>query len=317
MESLRPREITFLLVLLFLRTGLFSGIAAAQSDDRVEFQGKELTIVGQRSSEPTAKYLFSLYPQVMAELEQALGWKLGYKPTVVLVKDRELFERMGGSPFISAFAVPRERAVAISLPAVISQTYVLNETFKHELCHLVLHDNIRKSELPRWLDEGVCQWVSGSLGELLTGQKESASGAIDLSRHAFSLDRLSRSFPDEKYALFLAYEESLEFVEYITTKYGKEGLMHILDHMKTGDRVDEAVQKSLSLPLHTVENDWLEQLRRKNLWLIWLSQYVYEIIFFLSGVLAMLAFVKLYIRKRKYLREMEDDEEIQPDDEEE
>jgi hypothetical protein len=285
----------------------FVSISDTKADERAELQGKDLTVVGQKSSEPTAKHLFQLYPRVMTDLKQLLGWELGYKPTVVLVEDRETFERMGGSPYISAYAVPRERTIVLNLPALSSRPYTLNETFKHEVCHLVLHDHIRR--LPRWLDEGVCQWVSGSLGELLIGQKDLGSGAIDLSRHAFPLRQLANQFPRDKHALFLAYEQSRSFVDYITAQYGKKGLLDILRNMKAGDRAEEAVLKSLSKPLDTIEKEWLEQLKRKTLWLVWIGQYIYEILFFLAALLAVLAFVKLRIKRRRYSEEEEESED--------
>jgi len=286
---------------------------AQAADERVVFQSRDLLVIGQSSAEPTARYLQQLYPKVMAELEQSIGWKLGYRPTVVLVEDRRLFEQMSGSPYVSAYATPREGALTINLQAVSSQVYVLNETFKHELCHLVLHDHIRRSHIHKWLDEGVCQWVSGSVGELLINSKDFAAGAIDLSRHAFPLRLLAHRFPEDKHALFLAYEESRQFVDYITAQYGRQALLNILKAMEAGDETNEAVFKSLSKPLDSIEVEWFKQLKRRDIWVIWIGQYLYEILFFAAACLSIAAFIKLRIKRRRYLEE-ESEEEPSSDD---
>jgi len=107
--------------------------------------------------------------------------------------------------------------------------------------------------------------------------------------------------------MILAYEESKSFVAHITSKYGKEGILRVLDGMKNGEAADVAVSKALSVPLRTLEKEWHDSLRRKMTWFTYLSYHLYDILFSFMGLIAMVAFIKIILRKRAYMKEeMED-----------
>lgn len=273
---------------------------------RAEDGRQELVLVREEGLEVQARQIEQMYPEVRNNLENALGWKLRRSPRVVLTADREMFEQMSGSPLVSAIAVPRHQTVVMLLSATTS-TSVMHETLEHELCHLVLHDHIRRKRLPKWLDEGICQWVSGSLGEILAGQGLVTAG-INLSRHPIPLEQLAESFPGERRLLIQAYEESRLFVDFLVARYGKDGLLKVLEHLKEGEAIDETVLKAFSTSLESLQTEWLQELRNRNMWLLWFSQYLYEILFFLGAILTVLAFVRRMIRKRDYDLEEEDEE---------
>jgi hypothetical protein len=193
--------------------------------------------------------------------------------------------------------------IVMLAPQPLPSPYVWRETLEHELCHLVLHDYIRPDLLPKWLDEGVCQWVSGSLGEVLAGGWESTFPAAELSNRSIPLRRLTDGFPADQRSMLLAYRESREFVEYLVTRYQKLGLLSILNRLREGDLLEYAVQSSLAVPLHEIESEWRAQQSTRSVWLIWLSRNLYEILFFLCALLAVGAFVKLLIKKRSYTDE--------------
>jgi hypothetical protein len=278
----------------------YSGSVGAQE------LAQSLSIVGE--SHPVAtRQLQKVYPEIRNQLETALGWKLLSQPKLMLITDREAFEKMTGNPTISAFAVPPQHLIVIYLSSESSKPYILNATFKHELCHLLLHDHIRAVRLPRWLNEGVCQWVSGSLGEILMGGGVVARG-MDIARHPIPLQHLRERFPQDQGSLLLAYEESRRFVEYLTAHYGKQSLLGILQHLKQGDDINRAVFATISKSLEDLQQEWLEDIQKGTAWLIWASQHLYEILFFIAALLTVLAFARLAIKKRDYSAEYEDEE---------
>jgi len=57
-----------------------------------------------------------------------------------------------------------------------------------------------------------------------------------------------------------------------------------------------------------LQQEWLEDIHKGNAWLIWATQHLYEIVFFIGALLTVLAFVRLAIRKRDYSAEHEDEE---------
>lgn len=134
-------------VLLFLACIICSPL---QGDSpRAEDGRQELVLVREEGLEVQARQIQQMYPEVSKSVEDTLGWKLRRPPRVVLTADKEMFEKMSGSPLVSAFAVPQQQTIVLLLSAATSTPYVLHETFEHELCHLVLHDHIRRKRLPQ------------------------------------------------------------------------------------------------------------------------------------------------------------------------
>jgi|GEM_PF-189467 len=260
-----------------------------------------------------AAQIVQMYPRVKGDLEEIFGWEFRSRPDVLLIADRETFERMSGSRHFSAFAVPKARLVAINLPSVRTGTYLLYETFKHELCHLLLHDRIGEDRLPKWLDEGVCQWVSGSLGELLIAGGTGATAA-DVASNPIPLARLDRDFPDDQRSLMVAYETSRSFVEYISGRFGREGLLAVLNRLAAGDHPDRAFSAALSVPLAALEEDWRAGLRGGDIWLAWLGRYFYEVLFFIMALLAVAGGIRLAIRRRRYGEDEEEDDGLSGQD---
>ncbi|MCD4718120.1 MAG: hypothetical protein K8R45_15440 [Desulfobacterales bacterium] len=138
-------------------------------------------------------------------------------------------------------------------------------------------------------------------------QKRSLLNRAALRGRFIPLESLKKGFPRNDEGMILAYEESKSFVAHITSKYGKEGILSVLEGMKNAEAADAAVLKALSAPLRTLEKEWHESLSRKMTWFTYLSYHLYDILFALMGLIAMVAFVKIILRKRAYIKEeMED-----------
>jgi hypothetical protein len=104
-------------------------------------------------------------------LENTLEWTIDFKPTIVLVNDSEKFQEMTGNSLIVAYAVSQRNLIVIDHSKMNTKPFSLGSIIKHELCHLLLHDKISKVILPRWLDEGVSQWVSDGIAEIIMSRR--------------------------------------------------------------------------------------------------------------------------------------------------
>lgn len=298
----------FLLLLPFIACFLFVD-PAYPLEEIILFQSEDLIIRGEVRLEAEAKYLVQIYPKAKGDIEKILGMKLIPRPKVLLIQNADLFEKLSGSPLITAFAVPSEHLIVVHISPTTSKRATLHDIFKHELCHLILHDHIRRQNLPKWLDEGICQWVSGNLGEVLAGDGAAIS-RIDMAQRLIPLRQLTATFPRDKDLLLLAYKESRDFVGFVATQYGAESLRNILKYLKGGDDIDLAISKELSKKFQDVQDEWIEDMRRKREWLIWASQHLYEILFFTAAVLTILAVFRLRSRRAKYWEEEGDDSEF-------
>jgi hypothetical protein len=181
-----------------------------------------------------------------------------------------------------------------------TRPFTLGITLKHELCHLLLHHHVNSSNLPRWLDEGVCQWASDGIGEIYSDKSRSMLDAALISNRIIPLERLSDNFPVGEASLILAYEQSKSVVTFIERRYGKGTIMALLDHLKNGDAMETASLKSLSLTIGQMEDEWLDQLERTPRWLVFLANNLYGILFFLAGLLTFIGFFRLLMRKKAY-----------------
>ncbi len=247
-----------------------------------------------------AKEVENIYPEIKAGLEKTIGWRVTFRPTVLLIKESKTFRKMVGNNQFVAFAVPRKNLIVIDYSKMKTHPFTLGITLRHELCHLLLHHYIREENLPRWLDEGISQWVSGGMAEIIMDTKRSPLKEAVLSGRFIPISTLTEGFPKEEKSLLLAYEESKSIVEYMGREYGSNGVLEVLNNLRNGDDVDAAIQKAFKTPLQELEIKWHKQLGKSITWVTYLSNNLYEILFFLAALITIAGFIRLLMKKRNY-----------------
>jgi hypothetical protein len=190
-----------------------------------------------------------------------------------------------------------------------TRPFNLRITFKHELCHLLLHRHISDSNLARWLDEGVCQLVSDGIGEILLDKSWSGLDAAIMAGRTLRLSRLTKTFPGDKASLMLAYEQSKSVVAYIDRQYGSDAILNILEDLKNGETIETASVQSLSLSIYELEKEWLNHMESTPRWLVYLANHIYSIIFFMAAVLTILGFIRHTRRRKKIYEKWEEEDE--------
>ena len=296
------RRIFFLFLSLFLFPFFIHSLSAAPES----FQTRDLEVLYDKNSLYMAEEVVKMYPDIREELEKSLPWKTDFQPRILLVKDRHAFIQAAGSDIFLAYAVPRRYLIVLDASRVYSKPFTLETTLKHELCHLLLHRHIADAGLPRWLDEGVCQWASGGISELLATYGGNALAKAIMADTIMRIKDLE-TFPKDEASLVLAYEQSKNFIEYIAGQYGQDSIVRILNYMREGNTVDESIQKSLSISLHELEHTWHAHLRGKYLWFSYLSSNLYTILFLLGGLITIYGFIRFLKKKREYVDEEEGD----------
>lgn len=270
-------------------------------------QLKEVIVSFEDSLEIAAQEVASLYPGIKQELEKTFGWPVSFVPTVVLISRSQTFQGVAGSDLVVAFATPSRNQIVIDYSKMKTQPFTLETTLKHELCHLLLHHHIKRANLPRWLDEGICQWTSDGIAEIILDQGGSVLDEAVLSGRYLSIRSLAERFPQDKRLLLLAYEESKSLVEYMIASYGLEGVLSVLGYLKEGADVNAAILESLSISLNDLEIEWHQHLKRKTVWLAYVANHLYSILFFLGALVVIYGFIRQIIKKRAYQEEEEED----------
>jgi hypothetical protein len=281
---------------------------ALHAEDMRAFELEDLVVAFDPPLQGAAKEVQTLFPKIKRNLEGLFGWQLNLRPTVLITKNSKYFGHREEKPLLVAYAVPRKNLIVIDYSRVKIRPFSLENTLKHEVCHLLLHHHIERSRLPKWLDEGVCQWVSDGISEFFFDQKQSQLNRASFSRNFIPLRSLEYAFPSDKESLLLAYEESKSFVNYLISRYGKEILFEILNDVKGGMEADEAILQAVSMSRESLEVAWRKSLTEKISWLAHISYHLYGILFGLMGLIALYAFVKQIRKKRAYTDEEEVDD---------
>jgi hypothetical protein len=272
-------------------------------------QNDNIIVVFDPSLKTVAGEVLQIYPVLKQELEEIFTWRLDVKPRVVLVKSNRTFQKIAGNAFIVAFAVPDRNLIVIDYSKMKTRPFNLRITFKHELCHLLLHRHINHSNLARWLDEGVCQLVSDGIGEILLDKSWSGLDAAIMAGRTLRLSRLTETFPGDKASLMLAYEQSKSVVTYIDRQYGSDAILNILEDLKNGETLETASIQRLSLPIYELEKQWLNHMESTPRWLVYLANHIYSIIFFMAAVLTILGFIRYTRRRKKIYEEWEEEDD--------
>jgi hypothetical protein len=279
----------------------------AQELDAIQKNG--VNILFDEPLRPAAENAVELYPFIKRDLESILLWEVNFMPTVILIKDSTTFQMMAGNDLIVAYALPYRDVMVINYARMKTEPFSIEAIMKHELCHLLLHKNIRDQSLPVWLDEGVAQWVSGGLADIIMDRYSVLDEAI-LSNRLIRLKYLEKGFPDDGRRLTLAYSESKSLIDYIISEYGPDGLLRLLGYLKDGDGINSAVQKAYAISFDELEKRWYDRLKRRATILTFLINNLYEILFFLSALLLIYGFVRVIIKKRSYEEYEDEDDDL-------
>lgn len=297
---------TRLSILFFLLTLPLSLFAAPSS----VMETSDLVVVYDEGLKPVAQRVLSAYPSIKQTLESTFQWPVNFRPTVVLINNQKEFQQLAGHELVVAYALPQKNVMVIDYPKMNTSPFTLQTTVKHELCHLLLHHHIKPDNLPRWLDEGICQWISDGLADILMDTGSTRLPAAILSGNYFDLAKLAHRFPHDKNGLVLAYEESKSVVEFMIRQYGPQGMRDLLGLLRQGVDIESAFEKQFAISFVKFEDQWRNHLKESISWFTYLSIHLYEILFVSAAFLTILGFIRILLRKKGYEEDGEAGEEL-------
>ena len=270
---------------------------------------EEMVVVYEAPLASAAGEVVRIYPKLKQELEEFFGWNLDVRPQVVLIDNTLSFRKLTRNKLFVAFAVPDKDLIVIDYSRMNTRPFTLSVTLKHELCHLLLHRHISSQNLPKWLDEGVCQWVSDGIGEIFVNKGWSGLDSAVMTGRIIPLKRLTDYFPRDGASLILAYEQSKSVINYVDRQYGYHAIMEILEFLKNGETVETALLSSLAISPQQLEAEWLDDFESTPRWMVFLASHMYSILFFLAAVLTILGFIRHRIRRKKIYEEWEEEDD--------
>jgi hypothetical protein len=231
---------------------------------------------------------------------------------VVIAHSQSEFDQAVGAglpDWGAAVAVKERRLIVVKSPSNFAVGKSLEELLGHELGHLVLEKASADKWLPRWIEEGFCQLISGEWKygqDFLLTRAVWGDGLIPLTL----LEEVNR-FGDTKAAL--AYAESYLAVNMMVRDVGIEFFPDFLEGYRKSGNFYDAFFKASGYRYTEFAQIWQNKTTDKYRFIL----YIFDSrLFFplLAIIFILLYFVKLWqVRKKK--KEWERLERFYSDDE--
>jgi hypothetical protein len=185
---------------------------------------------------------------------------LNYTPsekTMVLIypnKD-ELRRAFGWSGDQSAMGVYWGGVIQILSPRQWLKTgdatseFIHSGPMAHEFTHLVL-DHVTSGNYPRWFTEGLAQYV-----EYKENNYEWITRDNQLTGEIYAMAELDSNF-DNLSNQALAYREAFAAVRYIADVYGEDKLQMVVNALKAGNTIEQAISRATGMDYQTYTAAW-------------------------------------------------------------
>lgn len=265
----------------------------------------DVTIKYEKGLSGASNEIGSLIPSLKEGTEKMIGLPVNFPFDIIIYRDRETFRRLVNNDMIAAFAIPGKALIVLDYSQFRYDLLTLKMIMMHEMCHLLLHKNIAVNSLPRWFDEGVSQWVSGGINELVNPRSTEALKMAFINGTLLPFSTISETLPSDTADLILSYEQGRSMVDYIRQRYGADSIKGIISRLSRGAAFYDAVSDELGADFTEVEKKWKrDKGKDQYTWFAYISDHIYLILFFIAAILTLYGFITL----RKRMRNYQDDE---------
>ncbi|MBN1829775.1 MAG: hypothetical protein JW884_11605, partial [Deltaproteobacteria bacterium] len=155
---------------------------------------KDVLVVFENGREETAREVVDLFLLSVRELKEQWNWIPEKRPEILLTNDRQSFFRNMPNPRFIAYAVPNRNLIVIDTLSALKEPFTLGTTLKHELVHIMLHYRTG-GNAPRWLDEGIAQWTTSGIAEIIKDPRLKVLERAALTGRFIRLRDLEQYFP--------------------------------------------------------------------------------------------------------------------------
>ena len=134
---------------------------------------------------------------------------------------------------------------------------LLRRLLRHEYVHLIVN-RITDGNCPIWLYEGLSEYIAQ---EMFEHERQMLRKAVQRGE-SFSIVQLQEVFQNltDSTQRQLPYLEACLIVEFIVNTYGLEQLRELLNHLKNGQSIEEAMIDTLGVNVAELESMWLSQI---------------------------------------------------------
>ena len=228
---------------------------AYQSRDMAVYETTHFTIKYEQQDADIVPMVAQAAEKAYQPVIRALGFSPEGKTLVVMYSDKkELNAVFGWSGDQSAMGVYWGGVIQILSPRVWLKDMTADEFIRtgpmvHEFTHLVF-DRVTEGNYPRWFTEGLAQYV-----EYKVNSYEWRTNTNSMSGRLYAMGDLDENFdslPDTS----LAYRESFAAVRYIAEVHGEAKLNQVIQALRRGQNIKQAVTANLGMDYDTFAGAW-------------------------------------------------------------
>jgi hypothetical protein len=236
-----------------------------------------------KNGERIVEVIERTFPRILADLDMAEPESL----TVFLAATREEFRGLtrGRVPdWSSGAADPARSVLYLQSPRFADPDEIPDKVVAHELAHAVLGMALDGAAAERWFDEGFA---------MLEAEEGEFGGTVRLwwafvFGEAVPLAEIDGVLQFNRDKAALAYQESLSAVRYLIERYGRDSVPMMVEALRSGRSMDEAVFSATGLRIQPFESEWFKVVKRKSG-----TVFLLDISFIVSAVFVALFFAAL------------------------
>ncbi|HET8696373.1 MAG TPA: tetratricopeptide repeat protein, partial [Gammaproteobacteria bacterium] len=204
-------------------------------------------------------YVLGLANKAIATYTKRYGFELKAPVVVELYPEHDDFAvRTSGLPGIGLLGVTFGYLVAMDSPTARADAdFHWGTTLWHELAHVFTLE-ATKHLVPRWFSEGVSVYEEWSTGPL-PGRHIPLTVIQAIKEDKFlPVAELDRGFirPTDEAQVIVSYMQAGLTCEYISKRWGQEGLERMLDHYAEGQETGAAIQAALEISPEAFDKDF-------------------------------------------------------------
>ena len=294
-----------MIVRLFIISLILTFSIPAHAVEFESMKADDVVIRYEKGLSSVSGEIAGLIPSLKDEIQKMTGLSFNFSFKIVIYKERETFRGLINNDMIAAFAMPGQGLIVLDYSQFRHDSLILRKIIMHEMCHLLLHKNIAANSLPRWFDEGVSQWVSGGINEIVYPPSTDALKKAFINGTLLPFSMISDTLPSDPANLILSYEQSRSMVDYIVQRHGVDSIKGIITRLSSGAGFHDAIRDELRADFTEIEVKWKrDKGKLQYIWLAYISDHIYLILFFIAAFLTIYGFMRL----KKRMRDYQDDE---------
>lgn len=253
----------------------------------------------------------SVLNEARSFLINMLDDSLDYKPFVYLTGDLSEFNELVSEHFPdwgAAAAIPLKKRIVIKSPDKFNLNKSLQQLLMHEYAHLAVYQKSIFQEPPRWINEGIAQYISMEW----TWSNNIAMGKASVFGQTIDLDEIElvNRFSEQKAQV--AYAESYLAVKFLLKNYGQNAVKVYLEQTNQMHSPEDVIYITTGSTWKEFQADFNKYVHQQFNYVSLFMDTIY--LWIALAIIVIYTFFVKYKKRREYYKRWEEDEKLHSTD---